>query len=274
MIVSQYPCNWVGRLSSRLSFPQLKERLLKQIRRHVTYANVMSSIAVFLMLGGATAFAATKIGANELKANSIKTGKIVKEAVTAGKLKNGAVTESKIADGAVTTNKIADNAVTTNKIADNAVTTNKIADNAVTTNKITNDAVTGAKVNEGTLGKVPEAATADTAKSVATDVFGVALAGANVNSDGSLNSWFNRLGGKPTVVISEVGRYDITFPGLTIETDGPNVIQQATQRGASFGGEIKISGIEGAARIRTANSAGAATAAPFNYVVYGAVPGP
>jgi prepilin-type processing-associated H-X9-DG protein len=110
---------------------------LKQIRRHLTYANVMSSIAVFLMLGGATAFAATKIGANEIKANSIKTGKIVKEAVTAGKIKNGAVTESKIADG--------------------AVTTNKIADNAVTTGKIVNDAVTGDKVKESSLAQVPSA---------------------------------------------------------------------------------------------------------------------
>jgi hypothetical protein len=60
----------------------------------------MSSLAVFLILGGATAFAAIKkVGANEIKANSIKTGKIVKEAVTSGKIKNGAVTESKLADG-------------------------------------------------------------------------------------------------------------------------------------------------------------------------------
>lgn len=124
---------------------------MKQIRRHVTYANVMSSLAVFLILGGATAFAAVqKIGANEIKANSIKTGKIVKEAVTAGKIKSGAVTESRLADGAVTTNKLADNAVTTGKIANDAVTTAKIA----------NDAVTGAKVNEATLGEVPNAANA------------------------------------------------------------------------------------------------------------------
>lgn len=109
---------------------------MKQIRNRLTYANVMSSLAVFLILGGATAFAAIKkVGANEIKANSIKTGKIVKEAVTAGKLKKGAVTESRIADGAVTTNKIADNAVTTAKIA--------------------NDAVTGDKVKESTLGAVP-----------------------------------------------------------------------------------------------------------------------
>lgn len=106
---------------------------MKQIRRHVTYANVMSSLAVFLILGGATAFAAIKkVGANEIKANSIKTGKIVKEAVTAGKIKKNAVTESRIADGAVTTNKIA------------------------------NDAVTGDKVKESTLGIVPNAQHANT----------------------------------------------------------------------------------------------------------------
>jgi hypothetical protein len=134
---------------------------LKQIRRHLTYANVMSSLAVFLILGGATAFAAVqKIGANEIKANSIKTGKIVKEAVTAGKIKNGAVSETKLADGAVTTNKLADNAVTTPKIAKDAVTAEKLAKNAVTTEKIANDAVTGDKVKESTLGQVPSAVNA------------------------------------------------------------------------------------------------------------------
>jgi hypothetical protein len=117
---------------------------LKQIRTRLTYANVMSSLAVFLILGGATAFAAvSKVGANEIKANSIKTGKIVKEAVVSGKIKNGAVIESKIADG--------------------AVTTNKLADNAVTTGKIVNDAVTGDKVKESTLSTVPSATKATTA---------------------------------------------------------------------------------------------------------------
>jgi hypothetical protein len=111
---------------------------LKQIRKRLTYANVMSSLAVFLILGGATAFAAVKkVGPNEIKANSIKTGKIVKEAVTAGKIKKNAVTET------------------------------KIADNAVTTNKIDNDAVIGTKVNESTLSEVPSAAKATTATTAA-----------------------------------------------------------------------------------------------------------
>jgi hypothetical protein len=104
----------------------------------------MSSIAVFLILGGATAFAAKKIGANELKGNSVKTGKIVKEAVTTSKIKNEGVSTAKLAKSAVTNEKIADNAITTGKIANNAVTTGKIAD----------DAVTGAKINESTLAGV------------------------------------------------------------------------------------------------------------------------
>jgi hypothetical protein len=100
---------------------------VKQIRKRLTYANVMSSIAVFLVLGGATAYAATKIGTNEIKGNAITTGKIKKEAVARGKIKKAAIDATRLADGAVTTSKLA------------------------------NDAVTGEKVNEATLGPVPEA---------------------------------------------------------------------------------------------------------------------
>jgi len=104
---------------------------MKQIRSRMTYANVMSTIAVFLLLGGATAFAATKIGTKELK--------------------TGAVTAAKLKSGAVTTPKLKNNAVTGPKIKNAAVTGAKIADNAVT----------GAKVDESTLGTVPSAESAN-----------------------------------------------------------------------------------------------------------------
>jgi hypothetical protein len=129
---------------------------LKQIRKRLTYANVMSSLAVFLMLGGATAFAATKVGPNEIKANSIKTGKIVKEAVTSGKIKKGAVTEIRIADGAVTTNKIA------------------------------NDAVTGDKVKESSLSEVPLAANANKLGGQSPSSFQQRVQWATVKSDGTI----------------------------------------------------------------------------------------
>jgi hypothetical protein len=102
---------------------------LKQIRKRLTYANVMSSIAVFLVLGGGAAIAAKSI----LPKNSV------------GK------------------KQLTTNAVTTAKIKKDAVTTAKIKKNAVTTAKIRNDAVTGDKVNESTLGTVPSAVNAQNA---------------------------------------------------------------------------------------------------------------
>jgi len=62
----------------------------------------MSSIAVFLILGGATAFAAKKIGSSGLKANAVTTAKIKREAVTTKKIKKNAVVGAKVKDGSLT----------------------------------------------------------------------------------------------------------------------------------------------------------------------------
>lgn len=75
---------------------------MKKLSKRLTYANVMSSIAVFLVLGGATAFAAKKIGSNEIKSNAITTGKIKKNAVTSTKIKKNAITGAKVKDGSLT----------------------------------------------------------------------------------------------------------------------------------------------------------------------------
>jgi hypothetical protein len=85
---------------------------VQQIRKRLTYANVMSSIAVFLILGGATAFAAKKIGSHQLKSNSVTTAKIKANAVTTRKIKKEAVGTAKIKNAAVTGEKIAGNTIT------------------------------------------------------------------------------------------------------------------------------------------------------------------
>jgi hypothetical protein len=90
---------------------------MKLISKRLTYANVMSSIAVFLILGGATAFAAKKIGSNQLKGSAVTTAKIEKNAVTASKIKQSSITSTKIANGAVTNEKIAPGSVDTTKLA-------------------------------------------------------------------------------------------------------------------------------------------------------------
>lgn len=98
-----------------------------RIRSRLSYANVMSSIAVFLVLGGGVAWAHGKIGTSDLKKGAVTTPKLSGQSVGAGKLKQAAVRPAKIAEGAVRTSKIFDGTMTTSKIADGAVTDSKLS---------------------------------------------------------------------------------------------------------------------------------------------------
>jgi hypothetical protein len=143
---------------------------MKQLRKHLTVANVLSCIALFVALSGA-AYAATTAAKNSVKAKSIAKGavttpKLRNGAVTNPKLRNGAVTGAKIANatigssqlangavraaqlggGVVTTSKLGKGAVTSEKIANGAVGGNQLSANAVTTGKIQDGAVTSAKL--------------------------------------------------------------------------------------------------------------------------------
>jgi hypothetical protein len=64
---------------------------MKRLRSKLTYANLVSTLCLFLLLGGGAAFAATK-----LAKNSVGTKQIKNNAITGAKIKNGAVTGSKI----------------------------------------------------------------------------------------------------------------------------------------------------------------------------------
>jgi hypothetical protein len=64
----------------------------KRFRERLTYANVMSTVAVFLALGGATALAAGQLGKNSVGSRQIKS-----QAVTTGKVANNAITGAKVA---------------------------------------------------------------------------------------------------------------------------------------------------------------------------------
>jgi hypothetical protein len=59
---------------------------MRRIRRHLTYANVMATLAAFGVLAGGGAYAASKIGAEDIKRNAIRTKHIRGGAVTKGKL--------------------------------------------------------------------------------------------------------------------------------------------------------------------------------------------
>ncbi len=100
-------------------------------RPRLTYANIVSTLALFLALGGSAAFAASKIHSGDIAHNAVKsinlapgsvrTSEIVKRAVTSGKLALGAVRSNQIAAGAVDTERIGNGAVGSKQIGDAAV---------------------------------------------------------------------------------------------------------------------------------------------------------
>jgi hypothetical protein len=92
---------------------------VKRLRKRLTYANVMASIAVFLVLGGGAAFAAGK-----LAKNSVGTKQLKNNAVTTKKIKNNAVTGAKVKEsslGEVPSATNAGNAGNANTVGGNAV---------------------------------------------------------------------------------------------------------------------------------------------------------
>lgn len=125
---------------------------MKHFRDKLTYANVMSTISVFLLLGGASAFAAT-----QLAKNSVGTKQLKKNAVTTAKLKNGSVNGAKVKDGSLSGVDLAAASITATQLADGSVNSAKVLDKSLTGGDVGSDTLTGANIKESTLGKVPEA---------------------------------------------------------------------------------------------------------------------
>ena len=69
--------------------------MLTKLRRHLTYANVVSTLCLFILLGG-TAFAATRLARNSVRSKHIKNGQ-----VTRPDLRASAVNSSKVGDGSL-----------------------------------------------------------------------------------------------------------------------------------------------------------------------------
>lgn len=131
---------------------------MTKLSKHLSYANVLATLALFVALGTGGAFAASKlapksVGEPQLRPGAVTAPKIRKNSVTAPKIKAQAVKEGKIAAGAVSGSKLAAQAVTGEKIALGAVTGEKLADGSVS----------GSKVDEASLGQVPSARSAETA---------------------------------------------------------------------------------------------------------------
>jgi hypothetical protein len=108
---------------------------MKSVRRRLTYANVMSSIAVFLVVAGGSALAANSLGKNTVGSKQLK-----KNAVTAAKIKKNAVTGAKVKDQSLTGSDIKLSTLGTVPSAATAATATSAtsADSATVSNSVAN----------------------------------------------------------------------------------------------------------------------------------------
>jgi hypothetical protein len=97
------------------------------------YANLMSTLAVFLVVAGGTAFAAG------LAPNSVNSKSVKDNALKSIDLKDG-------------------KAVSTDDVIDGSLTGTDLADSSVDSAKVVDDSLTGADINESTLGQVTDSA--------------------------------------------------------------------------------------------------------------------
>jgi hypothetical protein len=146
----------------------------------LSYANVVSTVALFIALTGASAYAANKLANRSVGEPQLRPG-----AVTADKIRSNAVTAPKIKSAAVKQGKIADGSIVASKMTLNSVTSGSLAAGSVTNEKIAPETVTGDKVVESTLSQVPSASKADFATAAES---ANPIAFAHVTAEGTLDT--------------------------------------------------------------------------------------
>lgn len=128
---------------------------MQRIRSHLSFANAISMIALFVALGG-TSYALAKnsigareikkngVGASEIKKNAVRAAEINRNAVTASELRSNAVAGGDVADGTIGNADLGDNSVAAGELADNSVGGSEIGDGQVGTTEVTNGSLLAA----------------------------------------------------------------------------------------------------------------------------------
>jgi hypothetical protein len=115
------------------------------LRRHLSYANVTASLALFVALGG-TGYAAVRV-----PRNGVGPAQIRRNAVTSSELRAGAVGASEIRSGAVGRSEIRTNGVGSSEIRRDGVGSSEIRRAAVSSDEIRNGRIAGVDLEAGAI---------------------------------------------------------------------------------------------------------------------------
>jgi hypothetical protein len=228
------------------------------MKPRLTYANVVSTLALFLALAGTSALAVSQLPNRSVGAKALRPG-----AVTADKIRKNAVTAPKIKAEAIKSGKIAASAVKEAKLASASVTNAKLANGSVSTEKLAPEAVTGAQLAEASLAQVPSAAHADTADFAAS---ANPLAFAAVSQEGNVDP-ANSKGAISVSQGKEAGIYCVSVSGFAPR--GAQVTPRYNGSG-NLTAYVTIGGTGScpAPQVEVQTHNGGPTKAPFYVVLY------
>jgi hypothetical protein len=122
---------------------------MQWIRSHLSFANVISVIALFAALGGsayAAGLAKNSVGSKQVKKNSLKAADIGRNAVGASEVRSNAIRGGDVADGSIGSLDIGDDAVGNGELANDAAGAGEIADNSVGSGEVTDDSLTATDI--------------------------------------------------------------------------------------------------------------------------------
>jgi hypothetical protein len=122
-----------------------------RIRRHLTFANVCSFLALTVALSTGTAYAANTIFSTDIVDGEVKAPDLGGAAVTAPKIAPGAVRSAAVRDGSLVGADLAPGTVGGGQVADGSLTGADIGDRWITGDDLALGSVRGAEVANNTV---------------------------------------------------------------------------------------------------------------------------
>ena len=103
-----------------------EDAMREKIRTKISYANVMSTIAVFFALGGGAVYAAQSIGSGDIRSDAIQSQHLATNAITSAAIASNAVRSVDIKRNAIKSSDIRAGAIKRSDIRAGAITNTAI----------------------------------------------------------------------------------------------------------------------------------------------------
>ena len=251
---------------------------MKSIFPRLGLPHLVVVLAVALVLGSGTAYAAKQITSKNIKNNTIKSVDVKDGNLTGTDVADASLSTADVLDGTLTGADVANSSLTGTDVQDGTIGSADITDSTITTNDVAADTLTAADLASSSVGSDEIATDAVNATEIANDSidagevvdFGlsnqdIGVLFGQVSAAGVVN---NSSGGVSAIKLAGPGAYEVDF-GRTITncaffgTVGP-------AGGGSASGSVNVAdraGNDEAVFVNTDNSAGVNADLPFHLLV-------